>query len=321
MSLFNKLIRWFDAYAVNDTPISGNPDHIDGFRILPFILMHVACLLIFVVGWSPVAVLLAVLFYGLRMFAITGFYHRYFSHRSFKTGRIAQFLFAFAGGTAVQRGALWWAGHHRIHHRIADTPEDPHSPAHRGFLYSHMLWFLTDENSRTRLDKVKDWRKFPELVWLDRFHIVPPVVFAVFVLLLGYWLETFDALHTSAWQVFVWGFIVSTVALYHGTYTINSLSHLYGSRRYNTSDTSRNNAILALVTLGEGWHNNHHRYAVSTRQGFFPHEIDITYWGIRFLETLGIVHDLRPVPESVLAEAHTHGSDRSTGSGTKGTAS
>ncbi|HPQ42362.1 MAG TPA: acyl-CoA desaturase, partial [bacterium] len=240
--------------------------------------------------------------YVLRMFAITGFYHRYFSHRSFQAGRIAQFVFAFIGGTAAQRGALWWAGHHRIHHRIADTPEDPHSPMHRGFLYSHMLWFLTDENSRTPKDKVKDWRKFPELVWLDRFHIVPPVIYAVGMLMLGRWLETFDALHTSAWQIFIWGFVIATVAVYHGTYTINSLSHLYGSRRYDTPDTSRNNAILALITLGEGWHNNHHRYAVSTRQGFFPHELDLTYWGLRVLEKLKIVHDFRPVPESVLNE-------------------
>mgnify|MGYP001608076917 CR=1 FL=1 len=296
-----KLVSWFDAYAWDTGQELENPDKIDLLRLAPFFLMHVACLLVFVVGWSPAAVTVALVSYLIRMFAITGFYHRYFSHRAYKTSRIAQFIFGFIGTTAAQRGPLWWASHHRHHHQTSDTPDDPHSPVIHGFLHSHCIWFLTDENSRTLNKKLGDWRKFPELVWLDRFHIVGPVAYAFAMLFFGKWLAaTFPSLGTTGWQVFVWGFVVSTVFVYHGTYTINSLSHLYGYRTFDTPDHSRNNPFLAIITLGEGWHNNHHHYAVSARQGFFPHEFDVTFYILALLEKLGIITNLRPVPAKIL---------------------
>ena len=208
---------------------------------------------------------------------------------------------ALAGTTAVQRGPLWWAAHHRYHHRHSDEECDSHSPGQHGFWWSHVGWFLTQSGTPTREHLVRDWIRYPELRFLDRHFLLGPALLAAGTLGLGFWLGTaFPALRTSAAQVFVWGFVVSTVVLYHATYTINSLSHRFGSRRFETGDDSRNNWLLALLTLGEGWHNNHHHYPGSARQGFYWWEIDITYYGLKALATLGVISQLRPVPEKVL---------------------
>ena len=299
------LLRWFDAgtgsTAVEDT----SRDRIDWARILPFVGMHAACLAVFWVGVSPVAVGVAVALYVLRMFAITGFYHRYFSHRTFKTSRAAQFAFAVIGAAAVQRGPIWWAAHHRHHHAHSDRPEDVHSPSQRGFLWSHMGWFLSRGHFAPDLGRVRDLLRYPELRWLDRFDILVPFALALGLLLLGHGLAVaHPGLGTSGGQMLVWGFFVSTVACYHGTYTINSLCHVWGRRRYATGDESRNNFWLALLTLGEGWHNNHHRYPMSARQGFYWWEVDITYYGLRLLAALGLIWDLKPVPREV-RDVHT----------------
>ena len=201
------------------------------------------------------------------MFAITGFYHRYFSHKAFKVGRGWQFVFAMVGNASVQRGPLWWAGHHRHHHRFADTEKDVHSPSQHGFWWSHIGWLTSLANFATPYRYVKEWTQFRELVWLNRFDTAVPILFAVGLYLSGAFLERVAPhLGTSGGQMLVWGFFVSTVALFHATCTINSLDHMFGTRRFDTPDTSRNNALLALVTLGEGWHNNHHHFAVSARQ-------------------------------------------------------
>ena len=302
---WRSLLRWFDAgtgsKAVDDT----SRDRIDWTRILPFVGMHAACLGVFWVGVSPVAVSAAVGLYVLRMFAITGFYHRYFSHRTFKTSRAAQFAFAVLGASAVQRGPVWWAAHHRHHHAHSDRPEDVHSPSQRGFLWSHMGWFLSRGHFAPDLARVRDLLRYPELRWLDRFDILVPFLLALGLLLVGEWLAVaHPGLGTSGGQMLVWGFFVSTVACYHGTYTINSLCHVWGRRRYATGDESRNNFWLALITLGEGWHNNHHRYPMSTRQGFYWWEVDITYYGLRLLAALGLIWDLKPVPREV-RDVHT----------------
>jgi stearoyl-CoA desaturase (delta-9 desaturase) len=294
------VIRWFDSEAgagnTEDTAARG----VDWLRVAPFVLLHLSCLLVFVVGWSWTAVGVALALYVLRMFAITGFYHRYFSHRSFKTNRFWQFLFAAAGNASVQRGPLWWAAHHRHHHRFADQGADIHSPSQHGFWWSHVGWITSKRNFPTRKSYVKDWLTFPELVWINRFDTVIPLILALSLFALGEVLaQTQPQLNTNGPQMFVWGFLISTVALFHGTFTINSLDHMIGTRRYDTPDTSRNNAILALITLGEGWHNNHHHYAVSARQGFFWWEIDVTYYLLRFMAFLGVVWDLRPVPEHI----------------------
>ncbi|MFG0319260.1 MAG: acyl-CoA desaturase [Planctomycetota bacterium JB042] len=295
------LRRWFDTSAAAPSPAAAEAvDRIDWARVVPFLGMHVACLAVLAVGWSPVAVSVAAALYLLRMFAITAFYHRYFSHRAFKTSRAAQFAFALLGASAVQRGPLWWAGHHRLHHRRSDGPDDAHSPRHRGFLWSHLGWFLSRRNFATPNDAVRDLARYPELRFLDRYDTLVPALLALGMLGLGALLERVaPGLGTNAWQMLVWGFVVSTVVLFHATFTINSLAHTVGRRRYATRDTSRNNAALALLTLGEGWHNNHHHYPHSTRQGFFWWELDPTWWGLVVLSWLGVVWDLKPVPAAV----------------------
>jgi stearoyl-CoA desaturase (delta-9 desaturase) len=245
------------------------------------------------------------------MFAITAFYHRYFSHRAFQTSRMGQFVFAVLGNTAVQRGPLWWAAHHRHHHRFTDLPQDIHSPSQHGFLWSHIGWLTSEANFPTRFRYVKDFAKFPELRWLNRYDTVVPVLLAGLLFALGEFLRIFTpGLGTSGPQLVIWGFFISTVVLLHATMTINSLDHTVGTRRYNTSDTSRNNPLLALLTLGEGWHNNHHHYAVSARQGFFWWEIDITYYVLLLLEKWGLVWNLREVPRDVLEKNRLSGSGK-----------
>jgi len=251
---------------------------------------------------SAAAVTLAIALYLARMFFITAFYHRYFAHRAFRASRRLQFVMAVLGCTAGQRGPLWWAGHHREHHVTADTPEDPHSPAHRGFLHSHMGWFLTRGCFAIPERRVRDWLRFPELRALERVDWLPFLGLGIACYALGWALErSWPELDTSGAQMLVWGFFVSTVFLYHATYTINSLAHRFGRRPYPTRDDSRNSFWLALLTLGEGWHNNHHFYPASARQGFRWWQIDACYWGLKLLALLGLVHDLKPVPERVLA--------------------
>lgn len=288
---------WFDTSAA--VASDGDPDRIDWLRVLPFIALHLACLGVFWVGFSWFALWTAVALYAVRMFAITGFYHRYFAHKAFKTSRPVQFAFAAVGAASVQRGPLWWAAHHRHHHRHADTDQDVHSPRH-GFFRSHMGWFLTQRGFGTNFDSIKDLTRFPELRLLDRFDIVVPALLAVGLYALGSWLETArPALGTSGPQLLVWGFFVSTIVLFHATVTINSLAHRWGTRRFATRDDSRNNALLALITFGEGWHNNHHHFPGSARQGFAWYELDLTYLGLRAMALVGLVRDLKPVPHDM----------------------
>lgn len=292
------IASWFDSKQLEASGRS--PDHIDPVRILPFAVMHLACLFAFVVGVSPVALLVALIAYLVRMFAITGFYHRYFSHRSFKTSRAGQFIFGLLGASAVQRGPVWWAAHHRHHHAHSDQPDDIHSPKQHGFWKSHMSWFLTVRGATPDMKYVRDLLKFPELRWLDRFDIIVPILLGAGMFFLGVLLQkTAPQLHTSGAQMLVWGFVISTVFCWHATYTINSLSHVFGRQRYRTTDTSRNNWWLAILTLGEGWHNNHHYYPNSTRQGFYWWEYDITFYLLKVMSWFGLVWDLQPVPAKV----------------------
>ncbi|WCE03787.1 fatty acid desaturase [Pseudoxanthomonas sp. JBR18] len=294
------MVRWFDT-AGPTTLNEAGADRIDWLRALPFALMHVACLAVIWVEASWFAVAVAVALYAVRMFAITGFYHRYFSHKAFKTSRPVQFVFAAIGASSVQRGPLWWAAHHRHHHRVTDTPADPHSPGQHGFWWSHMGWFLTPRGFRTNWDAIPDLRRFPELRFLDRFDILMPVLLALGLFALGAWLEdAAPGLETNGWQLLVWGFFVSTIVLFHATVTINSLSHRFGSRRFDTRDDSRNNWMLALLTFGEGWHNNHHYFPGSARQGFRWWEVDLTWYGLKLLSWLGLVRDLKPVPAGLV---------------------
>lgn len=300
-SLATRLLRWLDSSAavkIADTELVENK--VDWLRVLPFVLLHLACFAVIWVGVSWFAVAFAVVLYGIRMFAITGFYHRYFSHKAFRTSRAGQLIFAIIGSTAVQRGPLWWASHHRHHHTNSDQPADAHSPVQHGFLWSHIGWFLSDANFATKTERVKELAQFPELRFLDRFDVLVPLLFAVCIYALGNWLETAaPQLGTNGWQLLVWGFVISTVVLYHATFSVNSLAHSWGKRRYQTTDHSRNNLWIAILTLGEGWHNNHHHFPGAARQGFYWWEIDLTYYGLRLLSACGLIWDLRSVPANI----------------------
>lgn len=295
------LRAWFDTAAV---PAADDTDRIDWLRAAPFIGLHLACLGVIWVGVSTTAVVVAAVLYALRMFALTAFYHRYFSHRTFRTSRAVQFVFAVIGAACVQRGPLWWAAHHRHHHRHADTASDPHAPGVHGFLWSHAGWFLTPRAFATDLSRVRDLAVFPELRWLDRYDSAVPVALAAALYGLGWALQRWvPGLETSGPQLLVWGFAISTVVLFHATVTINSLAHRFGSRRFDTADDSRNNVWLALLTFGEGWHNNHHFFPGTARQGFRWWELDLSWYGLRLLALCGLVRDLKPVPAWVLARA------------------
>ncbi|MBI5690754.1 MAG: fatty acid desaturase [Verrucomicrobia bacterium] len=303
---FAAVVQWFDSdYTPGGAERMRNePDKVDWVRCIPFIVLHAGCLGIIWVGASAFAVWSAVVLYVVRMFAVTGIYHRYFSHKTYSTSRFGQFLLAIWGGTTVQRGGLWWAYHHRHHHQHSDQPEDAHSPHVHGFWWSHIGWITSRRNFPTDYSTIKDLAKYPELVWLNRFDTVVPVLFALSIFGLGAALETWaPGLGTDRWQMLVWGFFVSTTFLFHGTSCINSMAHLMGRRRFNTTDDSRNSFILAIICLGEGWHNNHHRYQSCTRNGFYWWEIDITYYGLKLLSWTGLIWGLKPVPKSIMEEA------------------
>jgi len=258
---------------------------------IPFWGVHILAIVgIAITGLSWAGVGLAIALYVPRMFFVTGGYHRYFSHRSFKTSRWFQFVLALGATFTAEKGPLWWAAHHRIHHKLSDHPGDIHSVVQSGFWWSHMGWILSRDLEDTDLSRIKDFAKYPELRWLNTYWMIPAIAAGVITFLI----RGFFAL--------VWGFAVAQILTWHGTFTINSLSHLWGSRRYATGDDSRNNPVLALVTLGEGWHNNHHHYQDSVRQGWFWWELDITYLVLRALAAVGIVWDLHGVPDHVRAD-------------------
>jgi stearoyl-CoA desaturase (Delta-9 desaturase) len=297
---YREIIAWFDNKQVNMHTM--HEKKIELIRILPFILLHLACLSVFFVGVSSVAIELCFAMYLIRMFAITGFYHRYFSHKAFKTSRIVQFIFAFLAASAAQRGPLWWASHHRHHHAKSDTPDDSHSPLQHGFIWSHLTWFLSNKNFMPKTERVSDLMIFHELKFLDRFDGIAPIILATLLFFVGEEINNHaPQLHTNGMQILVWGYVISTIFLYHMTFTVNSLAHVWGRRRFNTQDQSRNNPLIAILTLGEGWHNNHHHFPGSARQGFYWWEIDFTYYGLKILQACGLIWDLRKVPAEVLS--------------------
>ena len=293
---------WFDTARHDvDTGRAEPPsDRIDLWRTLPFVLLHLACLGALLTGASPVALAVAAGAFAVRMFAITAFYHRYFSHRAFKTSRAVQFAFAVLGASAVQRGPIWWAAHHRNHHAHSDREPDAHSPAQHGFWRAHMGWFLIGSGFAPDLRRVRDLTTLPGTALARSFRYAGAGGAGGRDVRLGVLLEhVAPQLGTDGWQMLVWGFFISTVACWHVTYMINSLAHVFGRQRYRTHDDSRNNWLLALLTLGEGWHNNHHYCPGSARQGFYWWEVDISYYVLRLMSWIGIMWDLKTVPLAV----------------------
>jgi stearoyl-CoA desaturase (delta-9 desaturase) len=253
--------------------------------VIGFLLVHVAALGVFFIGFSWRGVAICLGSYYLRMFGITAGFHRYFSHRTYRLGRVSQFLMALLGQTSAQKGVLWWASNHRHHHRYSDLPEDIHSPIQRGFWWSHIGWILVPDYQETDLARVPDLAKYPELVWLDRHQFLPTLLYAAGCYLVFGWAGLF------------YGYFLSTVLLWHGTFSINSVMHLFGRRDFPTTDWSRNSFLFALLTTGEGWHNNHHYFPGSAAQGFRWWQVDASYYALWLLEKIGIVRDLHRAPE------------------------
>jgi stearoyl-CoA desaturase (Delta-9 desaturase) len=273
---------------IPDTDAEATHDDIIYPSAIPFVIVHLGCFAAIWTGITWQALAIGVALYWLRIFAIGAGYHRYFSHRAYATSRTFQFILALLAQTTAQKSVIWWASKHRHHHLHSDTGEDVHSPRHKGFIYSHMGWIFARKHDGPDLAKVADLTRYPELMWLHRFEILPAVVLGALCYL------------AAGWPGLVVGFLWSTVLVYHATFCINSLAHVSGSKRYVTGDDSRNNWLLALFTMGEGWHNNHHAYQSSVRQGFRWWEIDPTYYLLRALSWLGVVWDLKIPPEPVL---------------------
>ena len=277
-------------------PDARDVDHrVPWMKASPFVAIHLGAVAAVVyLGWSWKGALLALALYYVRMFGVTGAYHRYFSHRTFKTSRAFQLVLAVLAMTSFQKGVLWWAAHHRVHHKHSDQAGDLHSMKRDGFWWSHMGWIMAKGYEETDMNRVRDLAKYPELVWLNKFWWVPPVAYSALCYALG---GTF---------ALVWGVGVSTVFLWHGTFCINSLSHWMGRVRYRTTDESKNSAILAVITMGEGWHNNHHYYQRATNQGFYWWEFDPTFYVLKMLSWVGLVWHLHVPPEHVRRANHVH---------------
>jgi stearoyl-CoA desaturase (delta-9 desaturase) len=263
---------------------------------VPFVLVHLVGFAAIWTGITWQAIVICVVLYWLRIFAIGAGYHRYFAHRSYTTGRIFQFVLAVLSQTTAQKSVLWWAAKHRHHHLHSDTPQDVHSPRHKGFMYSHVGWIFDRRHDKVDLIKIDDFARYPELMWLHRLELVPAIALGVVCFLIG------------GWSGLVVGFFWSTVLVYHATFCINSLAHVHGRKRYVTGDDSRNNWLLAFFTMGEGWHNNHHAYQSSVRQGFKWWEIDGTYYILKALSWTGVIWDLKSPPEQVLRNEQRLGS-------------
>jgi stearoyl-CoA desaturase (Delta-9 desaturase) len=284
-----------DAQPSTVTPVAEHDD-IEYPSAVPFVLVHAACVAAFWTGVTYQAVAICLVLYWLRIFAIGAGYHRYFSHRAYRTSRLFQFVLAFLSQSSAQKSVLWWAAKHRHHHLHSDTATDIHSPRHKGFVYSHLGWIFARKHSETDLVKIADFARYPELMWLHQHELVPPAVLALLCYVIG------------GWPGLIVGFFWSTVLVYHATFCINSLAHVLGRRRYVTADDSRNNWLLALLTMGEGWHNNHHACQSSVRQGFAWWEIDATFYILKALSWFGLVWDMKSPPAAVRRNEHRLGS-------------
>jgi stearoyl-CoA desaturase (delta-9 desaturase) len=279
--------------------VSPNIDNHDDIIYPPairYVLIHLCCVAAIWSGVTLQAIAICTALYWLRIFAIGAGYHRYFSHRAYSTSRVFQFALAFLAQSSAQKSVLWWAAHHRHHHLYSDTDQDVHSPRQKGFIYSHVGWIFARKHAVADSVKVADLARYPELMWLHKFELLPALTVGILCFLV------------AGWSGLVVGFLWSTVLVYHVTFCINSLAHVHGSKRYVTADDSRNNWLLALVMMGDGWHNNHHACQTSVRHGFRWWEIDLTYYILRALSWLGIVWDLQTPPDNVLRNEYRLGS-------------
>ncbi|MDP3289910.1 MAG: acyl-CoA desaturase [Methyloversatilis sp.] len=250
-------------------------------------------------------VLLAVASYALRMFGVEAIYHRYFSHRAFKCSRPVQFVLAVIASQCGQHGPLWWASGHRDHHQNVEQPDDPISPRQHGLMQSHVGWVWCERYKDTDLDVVPDFARFPEIQWVNKHYTLLMLSGAFFIWLLAT-AGAFGPTVTGG-AALMWGFFLPTALGVQTVSLVNSIGHFGqlpgGYRRFDTDDDSVNRPLLALLTMGGGWHNNHHRYGASARAGFAWYEIDLTYYLLKLLAALGIIRDLRDqLPDDVREE-------------------
>lgn len=255
-------------------------------------IFHLGCFGVIWTGVSPAALTVALALYVVRGFGVTAGYHRLLAHRSFSTGRPVQFLLALAGSLATQGGPLWWVAHHRSHHRYTETEKDIHSPRTQGFWRSHIGWMLSAESFRENGANARDLYRVPELKFLQQHYAWIVLGQGVAIYGLGEGLAALGV-QTSGAQMLVWAYFIATVALWHATFMVNSVCHLWGSRPFDAEDTSTNNWLVALLALGEGWHNNHHKFAYSARHGLEWWQFDLTWLLLRGMEKLGLVSELR----------------------------
>ena len=247
------------------------------------VFMHVGALAgFFLFNWKAVGVAVA-LWWLTGGIGICLGYHRYFTHRSFTTYKPIEYLLAICGCMAGEAGPISWVAAHRYHHTYSDMEDDPHSPL-RGFFWAHMGWLFAREKFLSEFESYKryapDMARDRFLVWLDRFHLVPTALLAWGLYAMG------------GWTFVVWGIFVRSVMVYHSTWLVNSASHVWGYRTYQTTDKSRNNWWVALLTFGEGWHNNHHAFQRSARHGFRWWEIDPTFMMVKLLWMFGLASDI-----------------------------
>jgi stearoyl-CoA desaturase (Delta-9 desaturase) len=281
------------------------------------LVSHLMCLGIFFVPVTAELLWAAVIGFFVRMFFIEAGAHRYFAHRAFRTSRVFQAVLGLGVAASGQRGPIWWAGHHRKHHRLSDRPGDPHSPITaagvRGrFWHAHLGWLVQQDNLDTDLDATKDLARFPELVFINKTHMLWPIVLLVVTVLLGAYTSFFGQVEGGGlgWSAAVWAFFVPTVLSLHAIFAINSLTHggrlgRWHRRRFATHDYTTNAWWLAIPTMGAAWHNNHHRYMNAARAGFYRWELDLSYVMLRLLAQVRLVWDLHEVPSAVIEEGHT----------------
>src|SRR5438045_3132295 len=240
---------------------------------------------LFVFSWK--ALLLAmVLWWVAASLGIGMGYHRLLTHRGYKTPKWVEYFLTICATLTLEGGPIFWVATHRIHHQYADKEGDPHSPID-GTWWAHMGWILTGKSmhhdTRTLAHYVPDLANDKFHVWITKYHYVPMIMLAIALLA------------TGGLPLLMWGIFVRTVLGLHATWLVNSATHMWGSRRFSTPHISTNNWFVALLTFGEGWHNNHHAHPTSARHGLKWHEVDVNWYGIWTLKILGLANQIKAV--------------------------
>jgi stearoyl-CoA desaturase (delta-9 desaturase) len=277
-------------------PLPGEPLHtfrkLDPTNTIAIVAMHVFSVGAFFLPfhWYEIG-LTALLWWVCGGLGICLCYHRLLTHRSFKTPRVVEYFLTLLGTTCWQGGPIKWVGTHRIHHKHSDGEEDPHSP-HHGFNWAHIFWCMMKEPpDYFPRDAAKDLQRDKVMVLIDKYHYVPQFAVAAFLMVIGWAIG--GPLLGLAWVV--WGVCIRTIFTFHATWFVNSAAHTWGYQTHETGDDSRNNWWVALLSFGEGWHNNHHHSQRTAAHGQRWWEIDLTYWTIKAMSWVGLAREIVPV--------------------------